>query len=392
MKKVLVLGDGQLGLMLAAAASRLGVVLERVSLDGDCLYRGTSAVGERLPSDWDPSTYDLVTAEREHLGEGGLVDRVCAHAGFRNAAAIATLADRRSQKAMLDRLGIATARWRVLFTGHDLARLLAELGSPVIVKLAQGGYDGRGQWRILDARSPRPPRELFGRLIGERAVAFSRELSLVGARAEGGRCVFYPLVENHHADGMLRCTVAPAAVSPALQRTAERMLAAIMHHLDYVGVMAMELFEERGELLVNELAPRVHNSGHWTLDGSSVDQFELHLRALCGWPLPQPSSEGLTVMLNLVGTEFDPAWLAHQGVRLHWYGKPWRAGRKLGHLNLRASYASELAGRLRDLSPALDCSHHEAASAAIAILSGDNRQSPDAHGSYPPLVALRPTG
>ena len=373
MKRLLVLGDGQLGLMLAEAASRLGVVLDRLALDGERLYRGTSSVGEPLPRDWDPSTYDLITAEREHLGESALIDRVSVHDGFRNAAAIAMLADRRSQKALLDRLGIETARWRVLYSTRDLTRLLAELGSPVIVKLARGGYDGRGQWRIVDARSARPSGELFGQLIGERAVSFSRELSLVGARGADGRCVFYPLVENYHADGTLRCTVAPAAVSPAMQRKAEGMLASIMQHLDYVGVMAMELFEERGELLVNELAPRVHNSGHWTLDGSSIDQFELHLRALCGWPLPQPSAEGLTVMLNIIGAEFDPAWLAHQGVRLHWYGKQWRADRKLGHLNLRATYASELAGRLHDLSPALDDAQREAVSAAIAILSGDIR-------------------
>jgi 5-(carboxyamino)imidazole ribonucleotide synthase len=357
MKRLLVIGDGQLGLMLAEAASRLGLAMDRLAPEEGLLFHGTGRQAARVPDDWRAMDYDILTAEREHLPTNALMTRLAEHPGFGAYGAIATLADRRTQKALLDRLQIPTADWCVVESQADIERLAHASGGPVVVKAAQGGYDGRGQWRVDATSAAAAPAALYGRLIAERSVRFSRELSLVGARAADGRCVFYPLVENRHRQGMLRCTVAPARAARSAQQRAVQMLQQIMEELRYVGVMAVELFEEDGELLVNELAPRVHNSGHWTQDGATLDQFELHLRALCGLPMPVLRAEGHAVMINLVGCDFDPAWLAVPQARLHWYGKEQRAGRKLGHLNLRAPTRRALSARLAALAPLLDRDH-----------------------------------
>jgi 5-(carboxyamino)imidazole ribonucleotide synthase len=185
--------------------------------------------------------------------------------------------------------------------------------------------------------------------------------------------VFYPLVENVHRHGMLACTIAPAVVEPGLQGQAEAMLQRIMDALDYVGVIAMECFEESGHLLVNELAPRVHNSGHWSQEGANIDQFELHLRALAGLPLISLAATRRTVMLNLVGTAFDPAWLQQGHAQLHWYGKEVRPGRKLGHLNVYSDREEELASYLRGLLGQWDPLHRHDIRSALAVLQrGDS--------------------
>lgn len=385
MRRVLVIGDGQLGLMLAGAAARLGISLDRMSPEAGLLYRGTGREPEVLPPHWDADGYDVVTAEREHLPDNAWMQRLARHPGFGARAAIAELADRRSQKALLDRLGIPTAEWRVVHGEEDLQALLERFGAPVVVKAARGGYDGRGQWRFGVAGAVPPPPALYGQMIAERGVAFRRELSLVGARSADGSLAFYPLVENRHRAGMLRSTVAPARARPVAQQRAEAMLGRILRALDYVGVMAMELFEEDDVLLVNELAPRVHNSGHWSQDGAPVDQFELHLRALCGWPLPEAPEPATTAMLNLVGCSFDPRWLSLPGVRLHWYGKEVREGRKLGHLNLRARNEADLARQLDGLAPWLDADHALAAREAAQALR--EHAQPIRSGS--PIAAAR---
>lgn len=349
MRRVLVLGSGQLGLMLAEAAARLGVELDRLDLRDRELLRGTSQRRYPLPADWSADAYDVVTVELEHFSDREFLAELARHDRFPAVRALEQLADRRSQKALLDELGVDTAEWCVVNDEADLVGLQARAGERVVVKAARGGYDGRGQWRIDSAESERPPPEQMGLLIAERMVDFDREVSLVGARNADGECVFYPLVENHHVNGMLRYTIAPASVSDELQRTAEQMLGKIMASLDYAGVMAMECFDEGGHLLVNELAPRVHNSGHWTQDGATIDQFELHLRALCDLPLGQPEARGMTAMLNLVGDPFDPAWLAFDRAHMHWYGKSVRPGRKLGHVNVTAHDAAGLSMRLNSI-------------------------------------------
>ncbi len=371
MTRILVLGSGQLGLMLAEAAARLGIEIERYDADSNELLYGTSSHRFALPADWDRSNYDFVVAEKEHFAPRQL-EPWSAHTGFHQFEAIGSLADRRSQKALLDRLDVATAEWTEVNGVEDLARLQSSCASDLIVKAASGGYDGRGQWRIPAGTAAAMPTGLGGPAIAERRVDFRRELSLVGARAGDGSLAFYPLVENHHVDGMLRCTIAPARTDTARQEEAEAMLGRIMGDLDYVGIMAMECFDENGQLLVNELAPRVHNSGHWSQLGSSVDQFELHLRALCGWSLGPPQTRGVTAMLNLIGEPFEDHWLDGGLARCHWYGKAPRPNRKLGHLNVNATDAVRLADSLRALPIAEGSDLQATVAAALAILERDD--------------------
>ncbi len=197
------------------------------------------------------------------------------------------------------------------------------------------------------------PADAYGECIVEQGINFSGEVSLVGARGHDGRSVFYPLTHNLHEDGILRASVALPQPNPALQQQAEQMLAAILNELNYVGVMAMECFIVGDRLLINELAPRVHNSGHWTQNGASISQFELHLRAILGLPLPQPVVSTPSVMVNLIGTAVNEQWLSLPLVHLHWYEKEVRPGRKVGHLNLNDPSAADLRQALQALAPLL---------------------------------------
>jgi 5-(carboxyamino)imidazole ribonucleotide synthase len=358
MKRILVLGDGQLGLMLAEAASRFGIELDRLSPEQRVLYRGTGRRGETLPPRWDAGEYDLITAEREHLPDCELLCSMASHPGAGTLQAVHLLADRRSQKQLLDSLDVPTATWCVASDSAALQSFGRSVGTALVVKSARGGYDGRNQWRIDSVDDIARLSMALSDSIAERAVDFDRELSLIGARRADGKCVFYPLVENHHAQGMLRFTIAPAVCDARLQRRAQSHLERIMTALDYRGVMAMELFEERGQLLVNELAPRVHNSGHWTLAGGcNISQFELHLRALCDWPLPSPVAVGSTAMINLIGSAFDPAWLSLHDAAFHWYAKTPRPARKLGHINFHAPSASRLCASLHQARDGMDAAH-----------------------------------
>ena len=336
MNRVLVLGGGQLGLMMAEAAARLGLVVDRYDPERALLLPGTSDLA--VPITWEEclERYPVVTVEREAFPDSGLSARLAASDRCVARGALAVIPDRYTQKSMLDELGIATAPWRNLDKVEDLADAAAEFGG-VVVKARSGGYDGRGTWIISEGGdlSTVPAEELAGRAIVEKKIPFRRELSIVGARNPAGETLFYPLTRNWHVDGILRLSLAPANACAALQPEAESILRRIMEKLDYAGVMAVEFFEEDGRLLVNEIAPRVHNSGHWTHEGADWSQFDLHVHALAGVPLHSLNVHGPSAMVNLIGTPFDQAWLQHPGV-VHWYGKSVRPGRKVGHANLVA--------------------------------------------------------
>jgi 5-(carboxyamino)imidazole ribonucleotide synthase len=214
-----------------------------------------------------------------------------------------------------------------------------------IVKRRSGGYDGRGQVALADGADPIGV--LDGPCISEAVVAFDRELSIVAARGADGAVACYPLVENHHHDGILRTTIAPAPdLAGGTQAAAESMVTALLAQFGYVGVAAIELFDVGGALLANEVAPRVHNSGHWTIEGAVTSQFEQHLRAVCGLPLGPPDARGHAVMVNLIGALPDvDAVLAVPGAHLHVYGKAPRPNRKIGHVTVVADDTASLARR-----------------------------------------------
>lgn len=339
MKSVCVLGNGQLGRMLRQAGEPLGIAVYPV---------GTDAEPETLPI-----RESVITAEIERWPETALTRELASHPAFVNRDIFPRLADRLTQKQLLDQLGLATSPWQLLSDAEQWPQVFEKLGELAIVKRRTGGYDGRGQWRLRQDDCLTLPQECYGECIVEKGINFSGEVSLVGARDRDGQLVFYPLTHNLHHNGILLCSVALPQPDAALQRQAETMLTAIMQELDYVGVMAMECFITPEGLLINELAPRVHNSGHWTQNGASISQFELHLRAITGLPLPQPVVFAPSVMVNLIGVALDTEWLSHPLVHLHWYEKEVRPGRKLGHLNLTDSDTSRLTENLSALVPQL---------------------------------------
>ncbi|MGB1221044.1 MAG: ATP-grasp domain-containing protein [Alcanivoracaceae bacterium] len=346
MGPILVLGGGQLGLMMAEAAARYGIAVDRYDPEGDRLLPGTSDLG--VPATTDTlARYARITVEREAFPDTGPGRELAESERCVARGALAVIPDRFTQKSMLDDLGIATAPWRPLDQEGDLGKALSEWG-PVVVKARSGGYDGRGMWFADEDGADVPEAAIAGKAIIEKKIPFSRELSVVGARNPAGEMVFYPLVRNWHVNGILCLTLAPAAaVDAALQAEAETALGQIMTRLDYAGVMAVEFFQHGEHLLVNEIAPRVHNSGHWSQEGADISQFELHVRALADLPLATPQSGPFNAMVNLIGVDFRDDWLSRAGT-VHWYGKSVRPGRKVGHVNLVAGSAEDLHAQLSD--------------------------------------------
>lgn len=355
MKPVCVLGNGQLGRMLRQAGEPLGIAVYPV---------GPDAEPEALPIQ-----QSVITAEIERWPETALTRELASHAAFVNRDIFPRLADRLTQKQLLDELGLATAPWQLLKEASEWPAIFSALGELAIVKRRTGGYDGRGQWRLRENETATLPDDCYGECIVEQGINFSGEVSLVGARGHDGSTVFYPLTHNLHEEGILRTSVAFPNPDPALQRQAEGMLSAIMNALGYVGVMAMECFVVPEGLLINELAPRVHNSGHWTQNGASISQFELHLRAILNLPLPVPVVNAPSVMVNLIGTAVEMAWLQQPLVHLHWYEKEVRPGRKVGHLNLTDTRTTALKDALNALLPALPEAYASGIAWASAKLS-----------------------
>ncbi|KAA8670852.1 5-(carboxyamino)imidazole ribonucleotide synthase [Pantoea dispersa] len=354
MKPVCVLDNGQLGRMLRQAGEPLGIAVYPVGLDAE-----PSAL---------PIAQSVITAEIERWPETALTRELANHPAFVNRDIFPRLADRLTQKQLLDQLNLATAPWQLLADKSEWPAVFSTLGELAIVKRRTGGYDGRGQWRLRADETATLPDECYGECIVEQGINFSGEVSLVGARGHDGRTVFYPLTHNLHQDGILRTSVAFPQADAAQQQQAEAMLSAIMHELKYVGVMAMECFVTPQGLLINELAPRVHNSGHWTQNGASISQFELHLRAVLGLPLPQPVVFAPSVMVNLIGTDLNTDWLQQPLVHLHWYDKEVRAGRKVGHLNLTDSDPARLTAALNALVPLLPDAYASGIAWAVAKL------------------------
>ncbi|BCV54596.1 5-(carboxyamino)imidazole ribonucleotide synthase [Shewanella algae] len=342
-KRVWVLGDGQLGAMLRHAGQPLAIDVRPVDI--------MAPSDEKLPL----TDTDIITAEREQWPESPLSLQLSQHRHFINGPVFGRLADRYTQKSLLDQLKVATAPWELLDDNTQANDLYHKYGERVLLKRRTGGYDGKGQHWLKQAESTSIPADWRNQAIAEQAIPFDEEVSLVGVRSRSGECFFYPLTLNLHQDGILMASVAPLARLQPLQAEAETMLCSIMHELEYVGVMAMECFRVGDHLLVNELAPRVHNSGHWTQAGTHMDQFQLHLRALCDLPLMTPQVNFQCVMVNLIGIDKDDRWLSLANAELFWYDKEVRPGRKVGHLNLSVLDKNALAdsiARLQQWMPA----------------------------------------
>jgi 5-(carboxyamino)imidazole ribonucleotide synthase len=274
-----------------------------------------------------------------------------------NAYALATAQDRLIEKQAFERLGIPTAPYHAIDQASDIPEALEAVGNQGLLKTRRLGYDGKGQRAICDATDAVNAFADLGNVpcILEGLVAFDREVSLVATRAPDGCIAFYPLVENHHYGGILRLTLAPAPrLNNELQQLAEAYVRSLMEHLNYVGTLTVEFFQVGPKLIANEFAPRVHNSGHWSIEGAATSQFENHMRAITGLPLGATHVRGHVAMLNLVGTIPDSrAVLVVRDAHVHLYGKPARPQRKLGHLTVLASSSAERAAKLRVLVPRL---------------------------------------
>ena len=371
-----ILGGGQLGYMLALAGYPLGLHFRFFDPSpeapvGRIASRVTAEFSDESALDKFTNGLELVTYEFENVPVAAvrfLAERVPV---FPPPAALEAAQDRLREKQLFQDLGIATTESAPVANAGALDAAIDQIGLPAILKTCRMGYDGKGQWLLrtaedvarakndLSASSPAavqsatpppaaPPEVPF---ILERFVSFDRELSVLAVRGRTGETAVYPLVENHHRGGILRLSLAPAPrLDPAIQRTAEDAARRIFEALQYVGVLAIEFFEKDGRLLANEMAPRVHNSGHWTIEGAVTSQFENHLRAVMGLPLGSTSAIGSSALLNLIGEVPDPAdVLSIRDAHLHLYGKSARAGRKLGHVTLRAGSSEQLASRLAEL-------------------------------------------
>lgn len=336
-KNLWVLGDGQLGAMLSHAGQPLGINVRPVDI--------MTPTDAQLPLLAD----DIITAEREQWPESQLSLQLSQHPHFINGPVFGRLADRFTQKSLLDELSVATSPWQLVDDNTRTDTLHSAYGDRVLLKRRTGGYDGKGQHWLKQAEATTIPDDWRNEAIAEQAINFDEEVSLVGVRTQDGRCLFYPLTLNLHQDGILMASIAPLSRLAPLQAEAETMLSKVMNGLDYVGVMAMECFRVGEHLMVNELAPRVHNSGHWTQAGCHINQFELHLRALCNLPMHQPQVNFQCVMVNLIGVDKDDRWLSLPNAELFWYNKEVRVGRKVGHLNLSVHNKAMLNDSIKQL-------------------------------------------
>lgn len=339
MRRIWVLGAGQLGRMLQHAGMPLDLDVRPMPLDAT-----------EIPL---LSPDDIVTPEIEHWPATEVTDALASHPNLINRDVFSRLADRLTQKQLMDDLNLATAPWLLVDETLTTEKLYQTLGDRLLLKQRRGGYDGKGQFWLKREDKTQLPEDWRLQAIAEQAIAFDEEVSIIGVRDAQGNKAFYPLVLNLHVNSVLTASISPLPRLAPLQKQAEAMLGALLDELDYTGVMAMECFRVGDRLLINELAPRVHNSGHWTQAGASISQFESHLRAIAGLATPTPTIKGTTVMVNLLGTERNDRWLEVPAAELYWYGKQVKPGRKLGHINLCFEDPEQIASTLSQLEPLL---------------------------------------
>ncbi len=363
MTRVGIVGGGQLGRMLALAGYPSGIRCSTLdpAADSPASQVGPAIVGayddlealDRLAVDADVVTYEfenVPVAAAEHVAQRVPV--------YPAPGCLEVAQDRLTEKRRFEAIGLAVPPYRAVDSFAGLKAALPAIGTPAVLKTRRLGYDGKGQAVIRDARRAEDAWRAVGEVpaLVESLVDFDAEVSIVAARGLDGSIACYPVVQNRHRDGILRLTLAPApGLTPQLQAAAEAHARALLEDLGYVGVLAIELFQVGERLLGNEFAPRVHNSGHWTIEGADTSQFEQHLRAVTGRPLGPVTMLGVAAMVNLIGEEpAAEAVAAIPGAHLHTYGKTPRPGRKLGHITVRSDDLSALEGPLLQVRSLID--------------------------------------
>jgi len=357
MKTIGVLGAGQLARMLALAGTPLGFKFLYVDPSHSS---PASWLGEQIVAPFEDATAlqkladssDLITYEFENIPVSVVRKLAQTRSVFPPAIALESSQDRLLEKQFFNQHGIDTAPFYPVDDQPSLEQAIAFLKLPLILKTRRFGYDGKGQFLVKSLEDAITAFNQLGQtgIIAEGFVQFDRELSCIAVRGIDGATFFYPLVENFHHEGILRLSLAPAQVHATdLNLQASAQVGRILQALDYVGILAVEFFEKEGKLIANEMAPRVHNSGHWTIEGAETSQFENHIRAVAGLPLGDPKPRGFSAMINIIGSMPDAAKVLQiPGAHLHDYGKEPRAGRKLGHLTIRADSLEELNRTLRE--------------------------------------------
>ena len=359
---ILILGAGQLARMMSLAGAPLN--LNVVAYDVASKQIKHPLTGEVYATSLEQAILnaDAITAEFEHIPDDVLTLCCNSNKFYPGKAAIKTGGDRSLEKALLDKTGVACAPYQLITEKAHLENAVKTLGKPLVIKTCQAGYDGKGQWRL---KSDNQIEQIWSEMadfiatgtqqtphtiIAEKMIPFDREVSIIGARDKHGNVAIYPLTENEHTNGVLTFSIA-GKNNKNLEAQANDAFTKIANELNYVGVLAIEFFDVQGTLLVNEIAPRVHNSGHWTQQGCHCSQFENHMRAVAGLPLGNTELKQITAMINVLGQASIPFdVLKVSDVTSHWYGKTAKQGRKMGHINVSAASMNDLADKLGELS------------------------------------------
>ncbi|RBW44001.1 5-(carboxyamino)imidazole ribonucleotide synthase [Psychromonas sp. B3M02] len=362
---ILVLGAGQLARMMSLEAAPLNLNVRAYDVGSKQVIHPLTLQSYEQSLEDAITLVDVITCEFEHIPDDVLA--LCHDSGkfYPGKAAIKAGGDRSIEKALLDKTGVPSAPYKLITEKQHLVDSVSLLGLPLVIKTCQAGYDGKGQWRLKSidqletiwsemAEFIAAGTESFPHsIIAEKMIPFNREVSVIGARDKAGNIAIYPVTENQHTDGVLTLSLA-TEIELSVQQQAIDAFNKLSADMDYVGVLAIEFFDVDGQLMVNEIAPRVHNSGHWTQQGTACSQFENHMRAVAGLPLGDTNLQKVSAMINVLGqADISEQVLSISDVKSHWYGKAQRAGRKMGHINVSAESNAALAEKLLKLAEIL---------------------------------------